>query len=159
MFPQSAQSLQKLQQKFKSLNDVKAAFKRYDGDSDITKSELQQVMNGFSAAEIESVFALGDKDQSGGIDYQEFISLMLPNAASTIAKLAMSFRSVSNIRESFKKFDANGDGAISRSELKNAMKISDTELDIVFALGDLDGDGEISMGEFVLIMSPLAKNA
>merc|ERR1712223_942099 len=40
-----------------------------------------------------------------------------------------------------------------------AMKISDTELDIVFALGDLDGDGEISMGEFVLIMSPLAKNA
>ena len=161
MFPQSAGALQKLQQAFRNLNDVKAAFKRFDADGDghITKTELQQVMNGFSAAEVESIFALGDKDQSGGIDYQEFISLMLPNAPATIAKLALSFRSVSNIKESFKKFDANGDGAISRSELKNAMKLTDTELDIVFALGDLDGDGEISMDEFVLIMSPLAKNA
>merc|ERR1719495_1823265 len=161
MFPQSAQALKKLQQNFRSLNDVKAAFKRFDADGDghITKSELQQVMSGFSAAEVESVFALGDKDQSGGIDYQEFIGLMLPNAAATISKLAMSFRSVSNIKESFKKFDANGDGQISRTELKNAMKVSDTDLDIVFALGDLDGDGEISMAEFVLIMSPLAKNA
>ena len=161
MFPQSAVTLQKLQQSFKSLNDVKSAFKRFDADGDghITKSELQQVMNGFSAGEVESIFALGDKDSSGGIDYQEFIALMLPNAPATISKLAMSFRSVSNIKESFKKFDANGDGAISRAELKNAMKISDNELDIVFALGDLDGDGEISMSEFVLIMSPLAKNA
>merc|ERR1719270_1866268 len=161
MFPQSAQTLQKLQQTFRSLNDVKAAFKRYDADGDghITKTELQQVMNGFSATEVDSVFALGDKDQSGGIDYQEFISLMFPNAPATIAKLALSFRSVSNIKESFKKFDANGDGAISRSELRNAMKLSDADLDIVFALGDVDGDGEISMGEFVLIMSPLAKNA
>ena len=161
MFPQSAVTLQKLQQSFRSLNDVKAAFKRFDADGDghITKSELQQVMNGFSASEVESIFALGDKDSSGGIDYQEFIALMLPNAPATISKLAVSFRSVSNIKESFKKFDANGDGAISRSELKNGMKVSDTELDIVFALGDLDGDGEISMSEFVLIMSPLAKNA
>ena len=161
MFPQSAQALQKLQQNFRNLNDVKSAFKRFDADGDghITKSELQQVMNGFSAAEVESIFALGDKDQSGGIDYQEFIGLMLPNAPSTIAKLAMSFRSVSNIKECFKKFDVNGDGQISRSELKNAMKLSDSELDIVFALGDLDGDGEISMGEFIMIMSPLAKNA
>merc|ERR1719309_172658 len=161
MFPQSAQALQKLQKSFNSLNDVKAAFKRYDADGDghVTKSELQQVMNGFSASEVESVFALGDRDQSGGIDYQEFISLMLPNAPAIISKLAMSFRSVSNIKESFKKFDANGDGQISRTELKNAMKVSDADLDIVFALGDLDGDGEISMSEFVLIMCPLAKNA
>merc|ERR1719342_1309721 len=161
MFPQSAQTLQKLQQNFRSLNDVKAAFKKFDADGDghITKSELQQVMSGFSAAEVESVFALGDKDQSGGIDYQEFIGLMLPNAAASISKLAMSFRSISNIKESFKKFDVNGDGQISRSELKSGMKLSDSELGVVFALGDLDGDDEISMGEFVLIMSPLAKNA
>ena len=84
---------------------------------------------------------------------------MLPNAPAMIAKLAMSFRSISNIKESFKKFDINRDGQISRTELKNGMKMSEADLDVVFALGDLDGDGEISMGEFVLIMSPLAKNA
>ena len=75
MFPQSAQALQKLQQSFSSLSDVKAAFKRFDADGDghVTKAELQQVMRGFSNTEVESIFALGDKDQSGGIDYQEFI--------------------------------------------------------------------------------------
>jgi len=161
MFPQSAQALQKLQKSFSSLNDVKAAFKRYDADGDghVSKSELQQVMTGFSAAEVDAIFSLGDKDQSGGIDYQEFIGLMLPNAPATIAKLGMSFRSISNVKESFKKFDVNHDGQISRSELKNGMKLSDADLEVVFALGDLDGDGEISMSEFVLIMCPLAKNA
>jgi len=161
MFPQSAQALQKLQKSFSNLNDVKAAFKRYDADGDghVSKSELQQVMTGFSTAEVESIFSLGDKDQSGGIDYQEFIGLMLPNAPATIARLGMSFRSISNVKESFKKFDINQDGQISRSELKNGMKLSDADLEIIFALGDLDGDGEISMCEFVLIMCPLAKNA
>merc|ERR1719309_1788508 len=161
MFPQSAQALQKLQKSFNSLNDVKAAFKRYDADGDghVSKSELQQVMNGFSASEVDAIFALGDKDQSGGIDYQEFIGLMLPNAPATIARLGMAFRSIGNVKESFKKFDVNQDGQISRTELKNGMKLSDADLDIVFALGDLDGDGEISMSEFVLIMCPMAKNA
>merc|ERR1719474_2401798 len=161
LFPQSAQALQKLQKSFSSLNDVKAAFKRYDSDGDghVSKSELQQVMKGFSSSEVDAVFALGDKDQSGGIDYQEFIALMLPNAPATISRLGMSFRSIGNVKESFKKFDVNKDGQISRTELKNGMKLSDADLDIVFALGDLDGDGEISMSEFVLIMCPLAKNA
>ena len=112
MFPPSAQALQKLQKSFGSLDDVKATFRRYDvdGDGHISKSELQQVMNGFSVTEVEANFALGDKDQSGGIDYQEFIGLMLPNAPATIAKLEMAFRSIGNVIESFKKFDVNHDG-------------------------------------------------
>merc|ERR1740128_173602 len=137
LFPASAQALQKLQNTFRNLNEVKAAFKRYDADGDghVSKQELQQVMSGFSAAEVEAIFALGDKDQSGGIDVQEFISLMMPNAPAVIAKLSLSFRSIQNIKESFKKFDANGDGQISMAELRSGMKISDSELDIVFALG------------------------
>merc|ERR1719458_680645 len=161
LYPASAQALQKLHKNFSNLNEVKAAFKRFDADGDghISKQELQQVMKGFSAGEVESIFALGDKDQSGGIDIQEFISLMLPSAPATIARLSQNFRSVANVKDSFKKFDANGDGQISRNELKNAMKLNDADLDTVFALGDLDGDGEISMGEFVLIMSAVANNA
>jgi len=161
MFPESAQALQKIQTSFKSLSDIKAAFVRYDSDGDghINKDELKQVLTGFSMAEIEAIFALGDKDQSGGIDIQEFVSMMLPSAPGVIAKLSQSFRSITNVKECFKKFDTNGDGQICRSELKTGMKLSDSDLDIVFALGDLDGDGEISMGEFVRIMSPLAGNA
>lgn len=161
MFPASAQALQKLLKSFNNLNDVKSAFKRYDSDGDghVSKQELQQVMSGFSDAEVDAIFALGDKDQSGGIDIQEFITLMLPSAPGVIAKLALNFRSISNIKECFKKFDVNKDGQISRNELRAGMKLSDSDLDVVFALGDLDGDGEISLSEFVRIMSPVAGNA
>merc|ERR1719463_705172 len=39
------------------------------------------------------------------------------------------------------------------------MKLSDADLDVVFPLGDLDGDGEISLGEFIRVMSPLTATA
>ena len=105
MFPLSAQALQKLQKSFSSLDDVRTAFKRYnaDGDGHISESKLRQAMNGFSATEVEAIFALGNKDQSGGIDYQEFIGLMLPSAPATIIRLEMAFRSIGNVIESFKK--------------------------------------------------------
>jgi len=161
MFPESAKALTKLQGAFRNLNEVKSAFKKFDSDGDghVSKSELQQVMSNFSSAEVDAIFALGDKDQSGGIDYQEFIGLMLPSAPSVIARLAQNFRSITNIKESFKRLDANGDQQISRGELKNGMKLTDSDLDVVFALGDLDGDGEISMSEFICIMSPVAAKA
>ena len=40
--------------------------------------------------------------------------------------------------------------------MKNGMKVSDQELDIIFALGDVDLDGEISLSEFVRLMCPAA---
>ena len=46
-----------------------------------------------------------------------------------------------------------------RDELKNGMRLSDADLEIVFALGDLDGDGEISVGEFIRVMSPITAAA
>ena len=51
---------------------MKAAFRKFDADGDghITKQELSGVMKGCSNTEVEAVFALGDRDQSGGIDYQ-----------------------------------------------------------------------------------------
>jgi Ca2+-binding EF-hand superfamily protein len=161
MFPKSADALNKLQQSFSSLEQVKASFRQYDADGDghITRQELKGVMSRFSEAEVDAVFALGDKDQSGGIDYQEFIALMLPAAPGIIQRLSMTFRSVSNVKECFKKFDTNGDGQICRMELEQGMKLSKGDLDVVFAIGDLDGDGEISLSEFVRIMCPGAANA
>merc|ERR1711970_1328606 len=161
MFPLSTETLTKLQKSFKSLDDIKAAFRKYDtdGDGHIVRLELRQVMSKFSEVEVDAVFALGDADKSGGIDYQEFISLMVPAAPATIKKLAAQFRSVSDIKAAFKKFDVNKDGQISRDELKNGMGLSGADLDVVFALGDLDGDGEISVGEFIRVMSPSTATA
>merc|ERR1711963_482368 len=156
MFPAATATISKLQKSFKNLNEVKSAFRKFDvdGDGHITRNELRQVMSKFSDAEVDQVFAIGDMDKSGGIDYQEFVSMMVPNSVATIKKLSANFKSVTDIKAAFKRFDADGDGQITRNEMKNGMRCSDAELDIIYALGDLDGDGEISVGEFIRVMSP-----
>jgi len=156
MFPAATATITKLQKSFKNLNEVKAAFRKFDvdGDGHITRLELRQVMPKFTEAEVDQVFAIGDMDKSGGIDYQEFIGMMVPNSVATIKKLSAGFKSVSDIKAAFKRFDADGDGQMTRNELKNGMRASDADLDIIFALGDLDGDGEINIGEFIRVMSP-----
>merc|ERR1719232_1060034 len=161
MFPAATDTLSKLQKSFKNMNEIKASFRKWDSDGDghITRLELRQVMSSFSESEVDTVFALGDMDKSGGIDYQEFISLLVPGASQTINKLSSQFRSVADIKAAFKRLDVNGDGQICRDELRNGMRLSDADLDIVFALGDLDGDGEISLGEFIRVMSPLTATA
>merc|ERR1712088_546932 len=151
MFPAATTTINKLQRSFKNLSEVKSAFRKYDvdGDGHITRNELRQVMSKFTDAEVDQVFAIGDMDKSGGIDYQEFVSMMVPNSVATIKKLSANFKSVSDIKAAFKRFDADGDGQITRNEMKNGMRCSDSELDVIYALGDLDGDGEISVGEFI----------
>merc|ERR1719208_562555 len=161
MFPAATDTLNKLQRNFKSLNDVKASFRKWDSDGDghITRLELRQVMSSFSESEVDTVFALGDTDKSGGIDYQEFITLLVPGASQTISKLSAQFKTVADIKAAFKRLDANNDGQICRDELRAGMRLSDPDMDVVFALGDLDGDGEISLGEFIRVMSPLTATA
>merc|ERR1719204_2705515 len=161
MFPAATATLNKLQKSFKSMNDIKSTFRKWDSDGDghISRLELRQVMSSFSESEVDTVFALGDMDKSGGIDYQEFISLLVPGASQTVNKLSSQFKTVADIKAAFKRLDANGDGQICRDELRSGMKLGDADLDVVFALGDLDGDGEISLGEFIRVMSPLTATA
>eukprot|EP00088_Acartia_fossae_P012304 TRINITY_DN1633_c0_g1_i1.p1 TRINITY_DN1633_c0_g1~~TRINITY_DN1633_c0_g1_i1.p1 ORF type:complete len:1625 (+),score=462.94 TRINITY_DN1633_c0_g1_i1:438-4877(+) len=161
MFPKALETLTKLQKSFRSVNEIKQAFRKYDidGDGHISRDELRHVMSSFSETEVDSVFALGDMDQSGNIDYQEFVLLMLANASSMLNKLSSKFRSIGDIKSAFKQFDVNRDGQISRDELKNGMRISNDELEVIFAVGDLDGDGEINIGEFIRIMCPSAAGA
>ena len=82
-----------------------------------------QVTSKFGDAEIDQVFAIGYMDKSSGIDYQEFVSMVVPNSVATI----------------------NSDCQITRNEMKNGMSIPDIchffgmrcyygELDIFYAL-------------------------
>ena len=69
-------------------------------------------MSKFGDAEVDQVFAIGYMDKSGGIDYQEFVSMMVPNSVATI----------------------NSDCQITRNEMKNGMRCYDNKLDIFYAL-------------------------
>ena len=93
-----------------------------------------QVMSRIGDAEVDQVFAIGYMDKSGGIDYQEFVSMMVPNSVATIKKLSANFKSVTDIKAAFKRFDADGDGQITRNEMKNGMRCYDGEPDIFYAL-------------------------
>merc|ERR1719336_448635 len=161
MFPAATNTLTKLQKSYKNINHIKTAFRKWDSDGDghISRPELRNVMSSFSDSEVDTVFALGDMDKSGGIDYQEFISLLVPGASQTVQKLSSQFKSVTDIKAAFKRLDANGDGQICREEMRNGMRLGDADLDVVFALGDLDGDGEISLAEFIRVMSPSTATA
>ena len=69
-------------------------------------------MSKFGDAEVDQVFAISYMDKSSGIDYQEFVSMMVPNSVATISS----------------------DCQITRNEMKNGMRCYDGELDIFAAL-------------------------
>merc|ERR1719370_1034169 len=111
MFPACSEGISKLQKSFANLNEVKAAFRKFDSDGDghITRQELKGVMAKFSDAEVDAVFALGDRDQSGGIDYAEFIGLMVSNSGTILKKISSQFADEKAVIAGFKRVDANGD--------------------------------------------------
>ena len=58
-----------------------------------------------------------------------------------------------DLEETFNAFDANGDGVLSKDELKNGLlslgvKLSSEEIEGVMAVLDTDGNGEIDSHEF-----------
>ena len=69
-------------------------------------------MSKFGGTEVDQVFAIGYMDKSGGIDYQEFVSMMVPNSVATI----------------------NSNCQITRNKMKNGMGCYDGELNIFYAL-------------------------
>ena len=61
-------------------------------------------------------------------------------------------------RSTFKKIDSNNDGLLSKQEMLNSpgCKFDSEEVDAIFKLGDINGDGELDMGEFIGLMFPPA---
>ena len=63
-------TLSKLQQNFSHFHELKTDFRQYDdvrqydadGDDHVSRNELRHVMAQSSETEVDSIFALGDKD-------------------------------------------------------------------------------------------------
>ena len=149
---------------YKTVGDVQKAFKKMDinGDGEIDRSEMLQALSAsFSQQEVNAVFNAADINKDGSISYEEFIGLMCQNASAIVSKFRSQYKNIEDVRAAFKRFDRNGDGALSKDELAAALKSSglsytDMEVNAIFSLGDADGDGEITLQEFVNLMSPSA---
>ena len=107
------------------------------GDTGISQHELDEIMRQI------------DSDGSGEVDFDEFLAMMAKNAPDEEAEVLAAFQ----------VFDADGSGSISASELRHVManlgeKLSDEELEEMILEADTDGDGEISIEEFAMMINP-----
>jgi Ca2+-binding EF-hand superfamily protein len=164
MIPSCQDTLTKFWKCFRNVQGVRETFKKFDadGDAQISRQEVIQGAAGagmkMSADEVDTLFILGDKNGDGAIDFAEFAEIMIPSAPERIAKLKKCFRNRTEIEAAFRRFDTNKDGAISFQEMKNglsncAISFTEQEVEICFAVADKDGDGEVSLSEFVDLLS------
>lgn len=92
-----------------------------------------------------------DVDGDGEIQFEEFLLLF-----SRAKKNAPE--EDEELLQAFKIFDADGNGTISKDELKRVMdmlgeKLSESQIDEMMKEADINGDGEIDFGEFKKMMA------
>jgi calmodulin len=129
----------------------------------ITIVELKEVMRslGQNPTDKELKHMINSVDDNGDneIDFEEFLVLMSSKKGSGRVDPDRE------LRDAFKVFDKDGNGTISKSELKILMqnlgqRLSDEELEAMMGEVDTDGNGEIDFDEFkqMMVSSILACN-
>ncbi|GAM27303.1 hypothetical protein SAMD00019534_104780, partial [Acytostelium subglobosum LB1] len=138
--------------------EFKKVFEFYDTNKDghITTAELGAVMKSLgqnpTEEELKDIISEVDADGNGSIEFPEFLAMM------TSSKLTESVNKEDEIRASFKVFDIDGNGFITKTELRQAMlnmgeKLSETEIDEMIKEADVDGDGQINYEEFAKMIA------
>lgn len=134
-----------------------AMFRTLDvnGDGKLSKEELlkaytQQIGSESAHLEVDKIMARVDLNDSGFIDYTEFLM------ASTQNEVLLSKK---NLEAAFRTFDADGNGKISAREIKQVFCGGNETTEAVWqdliSEVDKNGDGEIDLGEFTMMMLKL----
>merc|ERR1719328_743634 len=127
MFPNAAQLISNLKQNFANESEVKAAFNSWDSNKDgqisfaELKAAVQRSGQRLSDEDINAIFVVGDVDQNGEIDLEEFKAMMLPSASDVVTKFRSVHKTTKDVQAAFKRFDADGDGAIDKKEMTQAL--------------------------------------
>jgi calcium-dependent protein kinase len=133
-------------------NELLELFQQFDKNGDGVLSK-EEIMEGYKAylgeveaeKEAERIMNEVDMDQSGTIDYNEFILAAL-NRQKVLNK--------EKLEATFKMFDKDGNGKISTDEIKSFLgnTLDKTALEAIVKEVDANGDGEISLVEFKEMM-------
>jgi len=100
-----------------------------------------------SDEEVDDMFSKVDVDESGAIDYSEFV------VASMNEKNLLSNN---KLQSAFKMFDKDGGGSISTEEIRQVLSfgqnLEESVVNEIIKQVDANGDGEISFDEFAEMM-------
>lgn len=101
-----------------------------------------------SDKDIEGMFNMVDTDNSGFIDYSEFVVAAIADKSLT---------TIDKLQAAFKMFDKDGSGVISADEIKEVLgfngNLDKDAIDLILQQVDSNGDGEISFEEFFAMMT------
>ncbi|WKY17325.1 hypothetical protein Q1695_001713 [Nippostrongylus brasiliensis] len=133
-------------------DDLKGIFREFDlnGDGYIQRDELRSVMQKMGQSpteeELDAMFNAADQDHDGNIDFNEFLQIAHANP------LSLSLKAV------FEELDVDGDGYITRSELRTAFQrmghsLSDQDIKAIYKHVDVNNDGKINFHEFCQMMT------
>jgi calcium-dependent protein kinase len=137
------------------------AFKSLDKDNDGVLSK-KEIMEGLceklgpeeAEREAQRIFDSVDFDNSGMIDYSEFVVATLDQR-----KLLNEDR----LRQAFELFDKDGDGELTSEELKESLSglegADNQTWEEMIAEADIDGDGVVTFQEFKIMMERLTQKS
>ena len=126
-----------------------------NGDGSLTLEELKHGLKDMkNGQEILDLMAAADTDNSGTINYTEFLAATMD---------AQIFMREENLRQAFMMFDKDGSGQIDASEIRALLEGEDlkgtvdgNQLDSIIREVDADGNGEINFEEFLVMMRKMA---
>ena len=132
--------------------EFREAFQAFDkdGNGSITTKELGTVMRSLgqnlSEVEIKEVIDEVDEDKNGTIDFQEFLSLM--------ARKMKIIDKEDELIDAFKVLDLNGNGKISKYELRYIILSTESgftgnDVDELLKIAEIDEDGNIDLHDFI----------
>ena len=126
-----------------------------DGNGILAPHEIRTWLmeGGFKATKetVYDIIAEYDEDEKGGLQFGEFLRLMVRGPPST-------YETKEEIMKIFKKFDKDKDGFITINDLRNVKKdlgedLNEESLKLIITKSDSNMDGKISFDDFYNVIT------
>ncbi|TNN83472.1 Calcium-binding protein 5 [Liparis tanakae] len=136
---------------YDEIEELREAFIEFDKDKDgfISCKDLGNLMRtmGYMPTEMELIELSQNINMNlgGRVDFEDFVELMTPKLLAETAGMI----GLKELKDAFREFDLDGDGAITTEELRRAMikllgeQTSKNEINAVVREVDKNGDGTV----------------